>query len=93
MKQEKILKTLLEKLIAEKKISFKAKIIPRSKKTKLIGWYKEKTLKFKIAAIPEHGKANAELLYFLSILFEVPQKNVVLKQGAASVLKTIEIRL
>jgi len=42
------------------------KVIPRAKKTELVGYMDDWALKIRIKAIPEDGKANDELCRFLS---------------------------
>lgn len=42
----------------------KIKVIPRSKKTEFVGKMDDGSLKIKIKSVPEHGKANQELLDF-----------------------------
>lgn len=44
----------------------KIKVIPRSKKTEIIGVMDDGSLKIRLAAVPENGKANEVLLAFLS---------------------------
>lgn len=48
-------------------------------------------LKLKLAAPPVDGKANAELLRFLSDAFAVPLRNVALVRGATSRQKVVRI--
>lgn len=43
----------------------KIKVIPRAKKTEIIGKMDDGSVKIKLKAVPEDGKANAELLHFL----------------------------
>lgn len=43
----------------------KIKVIPRSKKTEIIGKMDDGAIKIRLKAIPEDGKANRELLDFL----------------------------
>lgn len=42
------------------------KVIPRAKKTELIGYMDDGSLKIRLKAIPEDGKANIELCRFLT---------------------------
>ena len=43
----------------------KIKVIPRAKKTEIIGTMDDGTLKIRIKAVPENWKANDELIEFL----------------------------
>jgi uncharacterized protein (TIGR00251 family) len=73
-------------------LELKLKVNPGSSKTELLG-IKEDRLCIKIAASPEDGKANACLVAFLSKLFGCPKKEIVIKSGEKSRLKTIRLPL
>ncbi|MDR1149717.1 MAG: DUF167 domain-containing protein [Spirochaetaceae bacterium] len=73
-------------------LELKLKVNPGSSKTELLG-IKEDRLYIKIAASPEDGKANACLAAFLSKLFGCPKKEIVIKSGEKSRLKTIRLPL
>ncbi len=45
--------------------SLTIKVIPRARKTEYVGRMSDGTLKIRLVAVPEDGKANAELLRFL----------------------------
>jgi uncharacterized protein (TIGR00251 family) len=64
------------------------KVIPGSSKTELAGVH-DGRLRIRVAAAPEDGKANAVLTAFLSKLFDCPKKEIVIKSGEKSRLKTI----
>jgi hypothetical protein len=49
-------------------------------------------LKIRLAALPVDGAANSALLKFLAEIFDVPQRQVTLKQGLTSRRKIVEIR-
>jgi len=49
------------------------------------------TLKVKVAAPPDKGKANAALCAFLAKHFEVPKGNVTVVSGHTAPLKLIRI--
>ena len=49
------------------------------------------TMKIKVAAVPEDGKANKELCGFLAKHYAVPQANVSVISGATSQRKVIRI--
>lgn len=54
-------------------MDFKIKVIPRSRKTEFAGVMDDGTLKVKVAAVPEDGKANKALCSFLASHHGVPQ--------------------
>ncbi len=51
------------------------------------------SLKVRVAAVPEKGKANDELRIVLARQYGVPVANVTIAAGAASTRKTVRIRL
>ena len=55
-------------------MTLRVKVIPRSAKTEIVGEMADGTLKIKIAAPPEKGKANEELIRFLPRISE-PSKS------------------
>jgi uncharacterized protein (TIGR00251 family) len=64
------------------------KAVPGSSKTELAG-VKEGRLRIKVAAAPEDGKANDCLVAFLAKLLGCRKKEIVIKSGEKSRLKTI----
>lgn len=50
-------------------------------------WY----LKVDIAAAPEDGKANKEIVSFFAKIFNAPQKNIEVLLGQTSSMKTIAV--
>ena len=67
----------------------RVKVIPRSAKTRIVGTMADGTLKIKVAAPPEKGKANQELLRFLSRHYKSNQVEII--SGHASALKIIRL--
>ncbi len=63
---------------------------PGAKRSELSGLHGD-ALKIRLAAPPVDGKANEALLKFLAGLFEVPVRQVELKQGAQSRHKVVAI--
>lgn len=63
---------------------------PDAKRTEVAGLHGN-ALKIRLAAPPVEGKANAELLRFLSDAFEVPLRNVTLVRGESSRQKTVRV--
>ena len=66
------------------------KVIPKSSKTEIVK--KQDTLvKIKLKAIPEKGKANTELIKFLSKYFKTPKSNIQIIKGKTNRNKVVEI--
>ncbi len=71
------------------------KVIPKAQKTEAVEVLKgpegEEILKIKVAAVPEKGKANAELCRYISKTFGISKSGVQVVQGQASQRKVIRI--
>lgn len=65
-------------------------IQPGAKRSELAGLHGE-ALKIRLAAPPVDGRANEALLKFVAGLFDVPVRQVELKQGAQSRHKVVAI--
>lgn len=52
----------------------------------------EPTIKIRIKAVPEKGKANAELIKFLSHELNLPKENIEIISGKNSALKLLRIK-
>ena len=63
---------------------------PGAKRTEVAGRHGD-ALKIRLAAPPVDGKANAELLRFLSDAFDVPLCNVTLVRGESSRQKIVRV--
>ncbi|MBL8220678.1 MAG: YggU family protein [Bryobacterales bacterium] len=68
------------------------KVIPKSAKTEIAGTMADGTMKIRIAAVAEKGKANAELIAFLAKRYQVPRGDVEIMTGETSPLKQVRIR-
>lgn len=70
-------------------------VTPKSAKNQIIGWVADAqgqpVLKVKIAAPPEDGKANAELIKFLSKQWDIPKSAIELAGGETSRHKRLRI--
>ncbi|MFA6457903.1 MAG: DUF167 domain-containing protein [Patescibacteria group bacterium] len=73
------------------RLTLRVKVIPKSVENAIVGFLDEQTLKIRVAATPEKGKANAELKKFLAGEFSVPRENVTILSGAADSLKLIRL--
>jgi len=65
-------------------------IQPGAKRSELAGLHGE-ALKIRLAAPPVEGRANEALLKFIAGLFDVPVRQVELKQGSQSRHKVVAI--
>jgi len=64
---------------------------PGAKQTSLAGLHGD-ALKIRLAAPPIEGRANEVLLRYLADIFEVPLRDVTLKQGEQSRQKRVEVK-
>ncbi len=69
------------------------KVLPRAAKTEFAGEMADGTLKLRVKAVPEDGKANEELLSFLARHYGVARQSVQIVAGATSQRKRIRIQL
>ena len=64
---------------------------PGAKRSEIAGLHGD-ALKIRLAAPPIEGRANEALLRFIADLFNVPLRNIELKQGGQSRHKRVEVR-
>lgn len=71
------------------------KVIPKSSKNEITEIMEdtegEQTIKIRIKAVPEKGKANAELIKFLSKELNIPKQNIKILSGKTEQLKLVKI--
>jgi hypothetical protein len=72
-------------------VTLRIKVIPRSAKTEIAGEMGDGTLKVKIAAPPEKGKANEALCAFLATHYGVARSNVRVVSGHSVAPKLVRI--
>lgn len=65
-------------------------IQPKASKNEIIGAHNG-ALKIKITAPPVDGKANAELVEFLSEILEIPKRQIEILKGETGRNKSVEI--
>jgi hypothetical protein len=86
---------MLDKLIAllqEKgSVLFTVKVIPKAKKTEVLGLMSDGTVKIKLKAVPEDGKANHELITFLSKELNIAPSHITIMSGWTSHRKLLHI--
>jgi len=71
--------------------TLRVKVIAKSAKSEIAGQLADGTLKIRIAAAPERGKANAELCSFLAREIGAPGTKVEVISGHTSPLKLVRI--
>jgi len=84
---------LVQRLRAQGRLFLKVKATPKSGRSEVAGWLADGTLKVRLQAAPERGKANAELCRLLARELGVARGNVRIVSGEASPLKQVRIEL
>ena len=72
-------------------MTLRVKVIPRSARSEVVGTLGDGTLKVKIAAVPERGRANAELCRVLAEYHGVAKSAVTIIGGHTSAVKLVRI--
>ncbi len=88
-----LLAALRTRLYEDGVITFSVKARPGADKTVIKDVMDDGTIKFDVAAVPEDGKANAELIDFLSEGLGVAKDHVKIMAGQTSPRKTIRITM
>jgi uncharacterized protein len=73
------------------KLTLSVKVTPKSAKTEVAGVMADGTLRIKVAAVPEEGKANAELCRYLAKRFGVSNSSVRVDGGHISRHKRVVV--
>ena len=69
----------------------RVKVIPRSPKTEFAGTLADGTLKIRLAAPPEKGRANEALIAFLAEKYQTQRSSIQIVSGHTSPQKLIRI--
>ena len=67
------------------------RVTPRSRKTEFSGILDDGTLRIRISAPPREGKANKELIKFLSKILKVRKKQIEIVAGEKSLDKIVSV--
>jgi len=86
-----ILDEYLENLANNKEVFLKVKVLPGAGKTVFIGLMSDGTIKVAVAAQPDKGKANLELIKFLANELKVYKYQVKIISGLTERIKLIKI--
>lgn len=68
----------------------KVKVVPGSSRNQIAGWLGE-SLKIRVMANPEKGKANDALVSLLADTLRIPKQDVTISSGASSPRKAFKI--
>lgn len=68
------------------------RVIPRANKNQIVEKLDDGTFKIRIKAPPIDGKANKELISFLSSVLKIPKTEIFIAAGESSRQKQIEFR-
>ena len=71
-------------------VLLKVKVVPGASRTRYMGEWDGRA-RIAVAAAPQKGRANAEVISWLTRLLGVHKKDVTVVRGAISPLKTIRI--
>ena len=75
----------------EKSASIKVRVSPKSCQGSIVGWMEDGTLKVKLLAAPEGGRANIELLRILGQQLKIPVSNLSIVRGSSSTDKILKV--
>lgn len=87
-----MIESLRLKLRDEGWVTFRVKVRPQAQTSRFRGPLGDDTFKLDIAAPPEDGKANEELIRFLADAFDTSKSLVEIVGGHTGRLKTIVVR-
>ncbi|HCB56357.1 MAG: hypothetical protein UU08_C0035G0001 [Candidatus Uhrbacteria bacterium GW2011_GWE2_40_58] len=64
---------------------------PNARENAILEWVDKDTLKVSVKATPEKGKANKELIQFLSNEWNIPKSAIVITRGITAKIKQLTI--
>ena len=89
-----MLSSYVEKLRTDKEIYLRIKVRPGAVSTEargILNTVDGDTIKIDVAAAPEQGKANVELIKYLAVWFQVKKSDVKIISGAGDKMKLVKI--
>ena len=81
---------MIELKVQDGAVLLGVKVVPGASRTAILGPWNAR-LRIAVAAAPEKGKANAELVAFLAKRLNLKKSDVAVVQGITSPLKTVRI--
>jgi uncharacterized protein len=82
---------LRARLQADGRLALSIRVIPKSQRTQWAGEMADGALKVKLAAVPEKGKANDELIRFLADEFGLRRTQVEIVAGQTNPHKQVRL--
>jgi uncharacterized protein len=89
--EESKLLQLRQEFQQKKFVLLSVKAIPRSSQSECAGFLEDGSLRIKVKAAPEGGKANQEICRVISNLFHVPERQVEILSGRTALRKRIRL--
>lgn len=83
--------SLMQELRHQGSVRFYVRARPGAAVTRVLGKMDDASIKISIAAPPESGKANTELIRFLAEKFAVPPSGVWIVSGQTARMKLVQI--
>lgn len=93
MELPEFIQSAKERLEKEGLVVLSVRVHPRAKKTAFKDVMEDGSIKVAIKSPPEDGRANHELIEFLSELFKVPPSQIEVVSGTTARMKKIRIRI
>jgi uncharacterized protein YggU (UPF0235/DUF167 family) len=87
-----MLDRIRQELAATGRARVRVKVTPKSGRSEISGFLADGTMKARLLAAPERGKANEELCALLARKLGLRPNQVTISSGAASPLKTLLVR-
>lgn len=81
----------LRRLREDGSVTLSLKVVPKASKDEVVGLLEDGSVKVKVTAPPEKGKANAAVCELLAGAFGVPKRNVEILRGETSSNKQIRV--
>lgn len=69
----------------------KIKVTPRAKASEFVERMKDETIKIRLKAVPEHGKANEELIRYLAQTLNLDKTRIEIVSGFSEPRKLVKI--
>ena len=87
------IEALRARLRADGKLALSIRVIPKSQRTQWAGEMGDGAFKVKLAAVPEKGKANEELIRFLAEEFGLRRAQVEIVAGQTNPHKQVRLTI